>query len=41
MKRPTRKQAYELALVIMRGVNAVTVWFIFAVLLVGALDGDF
>lgn len=41
MKLPTRKRVYELAVPFMRGVNAVTIWAIFAVLLVGLLDDRF
>ena len=28
MKRPTRKQLYEIAVILMRGLNALMIWLI-------------
>lgn len=37
MKRPTRKQVYDVSVLVMRGVNAITIWAIFAVVIYGFL----
>jgi len=38
MKRPTHKQIYEYSVMFMRGVNAITIWCIFAALIYYILD---